>query len=74
MQAVAYLAEGFAPRKLPEQHGGELRPGGKAFGSVFRFVLFHNPVEIGFLHQREDLRKKAGRLYHLSLRWFWMVV
>ena len=63
VQAVADLAKGFALRKLPEQHGGELRLGGKAFGVVF-----------GLLYQIEDLRKQAGWLYHLSLRWFWMVV
>jgi len=67
---MANLTEGIAICKLPEQHGCELRSEGEAFGVLYRFVLFHNPVKFVFLHREEDLCKTAGRLHQSSLRWF----
>jgi hypothetical protein len=39
-QTIADLAQGIGASQLTEQHGDELRPGGKTLGGAFGGVLF----------------------------------
>ena len=63
-QPSADLAEAMSPAKLAEQHGNELAPARKSFGSLVGTMLFYGLFEFETGKQLKQLGEDARKSLH----------